>query len=60
MYLIKENLKLFYSLSKTDEDRKKIYYVKNEQQREFEKKKFNNIDSYLNSLNMQIKILQQS
>ena len=53
--LIRENLKLFYNLSETNEDKKKIFYIKNQQKREIKKKKFKNIDSYLNSLNMEIK-----
>ena len=53
--LLRENLKLFYNLSKTKEDKNKLKYIKQQKNREVEKKKYKSIDNYLNSLEIKIK-----
>ena len=56
--LLRDNLGLFYDLSLTDEDKKKIEMYKQQLKRETVKKKFSNIEDYLSSLKFKITIFE--
>lgn len=54
--MIRENIGLFYNLSFTAEDRKKIEMYKHQVKRETVKKEFTNIEGYLASLELKMTI----
>lgn len=54
--MIRENLGLFYNLSFTEEDRKKIDMYKQQVQRETFKNDYSDIEGYLSSLGMKLTI----
>ena len=56
--MLRENLNLFYNLSSTSEDRKKIKMYKQQIKRESIKKEFSDIEDYLASLELKMTIYQ--
>ena len=56
--MLRESLNLFYSLSFTSEDSKKINMYKNQVKRETVKKEFTDIEDYLASLGLKITIFE--
>ena len=56
--LLRDNLGLFYNLSNTAEDNKKIEMYKNQIKRETVKKEFNDIEDYLASLGLKVTIFE--
>ena len=56
--MLRENIGLFYNLSFTSEDRKKIKMYKQQAKRESKKKEFTDIEDYLASLELKITIYQ--
>jgi FkbH-like protein len=56
--MLRQNLGLFYKLSLTQEDLKKVEMYKNEERRENTRNQYSNIDDYLNSLELQLTIFQ--
>jgi len=58
--MLRNNINLFYNLSFTDEDKKKVNMYKQQTKRVTHKKSFTNIDDYLASLDMKISIPQDN
>ena len=56
--MLRENMGLFYNLSLTTEDKKKINMYKQQINRETVKKEFTDIDDYLSSLELKITIFE--
>ena len=58
--MLRENLELFYNLSLTEEDKKKIGMYKQHVKRENVRKEFTNIDDYLASLELKMTIYEDN
>ena len=56
--ILRRNIKLFYNLAITKEDSKKVEMYKQQSKRETTKKKYENIEDYLSSLDIKICILK--
>ena len=56
--MIRENIDLFYNLSLTAEDKKKIEMYKQQAQRVDIKNKYTNIEDYLDSLELKMTIFE--
>lgn len=56
--LIRDNMSLFYNLSKTKEDKNKTLMYKEQAQRDTLKKKFINLEDYISSLNLKMKVME--
>jgi len=58
--MLRNNINLFYNISISDEDKKKVNMYKEQIKRATHKKSFNNIDDYLSSLDIKISILKNN
>lgn len=56
--LIRENTGLFFNISNTVEDKRKIQMYKEQSQREQSKESFNSIDGYLKSLELKVRVYE--
>ncbi len=56
--LLRENIRHFYNLSSTDEDRKKNSIYRQQSKRKNDQKRFSNIEDYLVSLNIEVKMYE--